>query len=417
MVKKYFLVVVIALLFTGCVYLNDVNERDPLLRIENQTQIEEPAPIVNASATTRGIEQNQEAENNIAEQPRQPLQQFRNSPEIPSEAERAALRECSGKQFTTLPVDLTNVYEIVPLGNLAPPGHTLPTEHTYMHFNAGGSSTELFTLYAPAEVYITSITRGTGFTQDPVDYTIYFALCKDVVGYYNHVKELSPQLAAIETSGNCRTNPGSTNYQYCENQLDRVAAGAEMGKVGRLQGNFDFGLIDLSKTNNFSNPSRYGLRSLHIQCPYDYYDTANREKFFALITRNDAKQCGEVMQDVTGTAQGNWFYGTSRADMGGDWGKYLSLVYDNKDPSLQVVSIGGIFTNAGTWKFTPTTSGVTNRNFAHVTSDDNIYCYEAADKQGKILIQLTSATELKIEKQIGSCSQSNAFQNSSSYSR
>ncbi len=407
---------ILTILASGCIH-NNPPQVSELQEIENNTDYTPQNNSVQDGQQLPNQPLQNQHNNSPGTETQRPLQQNREEPEIPSEAERATLPNCDGLRFTTLPVDLTQVYEIVPLGNLAPPGHTLPTEHTYMHFNAGGSSMELFALYAPADVYITSISRGTGFTQDPLDYTIYFALCRDVIGYYNHVKELSPALQQIEASGNCRQNAGDSSYQYCENKLDKINEGSEMGKVGRLQGNFDFGLIDISKTNNFTNPERYGFRSLHVQCPYDYYDEANKQKFFNLITRNDEKQCGEVMQDVKGTAQGNWFYANARADRGSDWDKYLSLVYDNKDTSLQVISIGGTFTTASVWKFTPQNNGAVNRNFSQVTPNRQIYCYDAVGQQGRILLQLASETELKIEAQSGNCAESQVFQNAFTYNR
>lgn len=406
-------VVIVVALIASFFYLKE-NNNSSLIQSNYSTSNTYSSQQNNSNINNRSSQSTQQP----PQQSRQ-LQTNRNSPEIPSEAELATLPDCQGKQFTEFPVDLSKVYEIVPLGNLAPPGHTLPTEHSYSHFNAGGSSNELFSLYAPGEVYITSISKGTGFTQDPYDYTIYFALCKDIISYYNHVKSISPELEAIKSKSSCKSNPGNTNYEYCEISLDKIIAGKEIGKVGGLQGNYDFGLMDFSKKNNYANPNRYGLRSLHIQCPYEYYPADKKQKFFTLITsRDDPGQCGSVMQDIPNTLQGNWFTANARADSGSDWDKYLSLVYDNKDPSQQVVSIGGVFTDPGTYKFTPQTTGTTNINFANVQPSQTIYCYQDTSKQGSsILIQLVSSTELKIEKQSQPCSSSSSFTNPTIYNR
>ncbi len=344
------------------------------------------------------------------------LKTFRDSPETPSEYERVQLPECGNVLYSTVPVDLSKVIEITPLGNLGPPGHTFPTEHTFIHFSAGGTTTETHPLYMPADVRILLISLSYGATQDPVDYTIYFASCKDVIGYYNHVKEIFPELQKMVDNGRCEFT-GETKTTRCNVQIfESIKAGTLVGRVGRLQGNFDFGTFDLSKNLTFANPSRYGIRSLHIQCPFGYYDSNNREKFFNLITRNDAEQCGSVAQDVAGTLKGNWFFGNSRADMGTDWNKYLAFVNDNKDPSTQVVSIGGTFTDAGKLEFKPQSSGMVNREFSQVKPDDNIYCYEGSIS-GRIVVQMTSDTQLKIEKQNGSCAGSFAFSNPTIYER
>ena len=58
---------------------------------------------------------------------------FRKDPELPSESERGQLPDCEGKFFSNLPVDLSKIYEITPLGNLAPRGiHFLRSMFTFM---------------------------------------------------------------------------------------------------------------------------------------------------------------------------------------------------------------------------------------------------------------------------------------------
>ena len=343
--------------------------------------------------------------------------QQRTSIEFPTGEEKEKLPSCNNTFFTHAPVDLGVINEITPLGNLGPPGHTFPTEHTFIHLHSGGSSSVVYPLSAPADIFITSMSKGVGFTQDPVDYTIYFALCKEVIGYHNHVKELSPELEQIFASGKCNWNPGDSKYTYCENSLNLVKAGSLLGKVGGLQGNFDLGMIDTRETLLFANPSRYGMRSLHIQCPYDYYVPDLKAKLLGFIKRTDSEKCGTVAQDILGTLQGNWFFGEARADMGSDWNKYLAFVNDNTNPSLQVISIGGQFTNAGMWTFSPETSGAVNRDFSQVKPGEEMYCYHSEGQQGKILVKLTSATELQIEKQEGSCSGQMTFRNPTKYGR
>ncbi len=341
--------------------------------------------------------------------------QHRQSPEIPTSLELSTLPECASARFTSFPLDLNLVYDINPIGNLAPPGHTFPTDHTYLHLHPSGSKNTLYDLVSPGDVFVTSISGGSGFTQDPTDYTIYFALCRDVIAYYNHVKQLSPEIEALKRSGSCRTNPG-TDYEYCEIGLKKVSAGSLVGQVGGLQGNFDFGLFNLANAQAFANPSRYGKRSLHIECPYDYYAPQMQERFYSLIKRKDAGRCGTVAQDVLGTLQGNWFFGSARADSGSDWDKHLAFALDDGDASLQVISIGGVFTEASTWPFTPQGSGTTNRNVSQ-TSAGSIYCYDGTGKQGRIIVELLNQTRLRIEKQSSTCADPVSFANPTTYDR
>ena len=346
-----------------------------------------------------------------------PVSSFRQDPEIPSELEMQQLPDCTGIEFSVAPVDLAKVTEISPLGNIGPPGHTFPTEHVFFHITPSGTTTETIPTYSPADVYVTLISFSNGITQDPVDYTIWFALCKDVIGYYNHVKDISDELNGIVAKNVCMFQGESKSTRCNIQAFNLVNTNSLMGQVGRLQGNFDFGVVDLNKTLQFANPSRYGTRSLHIQCPFDYYDQATRGRFFDLITRNDNQQCGITAQDVPGTLKGNWFFGDARANMGTDWEKYLAFVQDNEDPEISIVSIGGTFTDSGKWEFTPGNSGVVNREFNDVRADGKIYCYESPGKEGRILVQLISDIELKIEHQNGSCTGNFAFTSPTTYNR
>ncbi|MBI4121636.1 MAG: hypothetical protein HY470_01615, partial [Candidatus Ryanbacteria bacterium] len=134
--------------------------------------------------------------------------------------------------------------------------------------------------------------------------------------------------------------------------------------------------------------------------------------------RNDAKQCGTTALDLPGTLQGNWFYGNARADMGDAWDKHLAFVYDNENPERAIVSVGGKFTSAGKWEFVPQSSGRTNRAFKDIVPASGLYCFEGKGP-GKILVELLTENELKIEHQSGACLNYGAesFTNPTTYKR
>ncbi len=336
----------------------------------------------------------------------------RSSPEIPSATEMQQLPECDGLEFNTFPVDMEKVYEISALGAIGPPGHTFPTEHSFIHLHATGTKTEKYNLYAPADVYITHVREQKGITKDPVDYTIYFALCKDIIGYFNHPKEISPEVQEILKDAEC-LDFGQENV-CAKSVLGKVKAGTLLGKVGGNQGNFDFGLLDLSKTNSFANPKRYGVRSLHVQCPYEYYEESKKQKFFSLIKRDDAQKCGVIAQDIPGTLKGNWFYGEARADLSSDWDKHLAFVQESGDPGKQTVSIGGTVSSPKKITFT-SQSGMTNPEFSSVMPDSRIHCF--TDGSSKAIVQMVTPIEIKIEHKEGGCSASEQLENPSVYRR
>ncbi|MBI3261127.1 hypothetical protein HYZ64_02005, partial [Candidatus Berkelbacteria bacterium] len=69
----------------------------------------------------------------------------------------------SGQLFSVAPVAPTDFLSIVPLGNLSPPDHTVPTDHIYVvikeHNNIDPSQDK--TVRAPGDITIQSINHNT----------------------------------------------------------------------------------------------------------------------------------------------------------------------------------------------------------------------------------------------------------------
>jgi len=342
--------------------------------------------------------------------------------EIPGEAEeteqeeqrssifRRELPECTNKKFTIPPVPIDQIREITPLGNLNPPEHTLPTNHMYLHLASLGVE-----LRAPGDIYITSMS-STGYTETGLtDYSIEFALCEDIQGYFLHVKTITPELAELLEDCNARVY-GNGKYKHCWTSVDHhfVEAGTVLGTVGNeQQGNFDFGTYDYRDRKTTANPNRYSERSsASIVCPFDYYDKETQEALYAKVTREVAPKCGQVIQDVPGTLQGNWYYSE-----GEEWTEHLAFAHDNHDPNIAVISVGGVFTDAGKWEFSEQQTGVVNRKFIDVTADGQTYCYESEGQAGRILVKMFSDTELQIEHQHNGCSDDIAMIHPVVYSR
>ncbi|MCP6719823.1 MAG: hypothetical protein KJI72_00655 [Patescibacteria group bacterium] len=334
---------------------------------------------------------------------------------------------CGDKKelFTVSPVDLDEIDDISPLGGLHPPGHTFPTEHIYIAVNEQGLTTEIIPLRAPGDIVITSVTSNSDFmAPDRKDYSIKFSLCKDVHGYYNHVKEISDGLKEELNKVKC-TKFGIGGDDSCEKRISyKVAAGTVIGGVGHLQGNFDLGTYDTRTLLEYVNMDRYsGERSIYIVCPLDYFEQKVQAELYGKIAREEAPRCGVVSQDVPATLQGNWFFGDSNQVR--PWDEHLSFVHSSDDPNYKVISVGGVFTDANFWKFVPAHSGTVNRDFDEVKADGKIYCYDNlkagnfgwSDLSGRIIVELTSDVDLKIEHQSGSCSGSYSFKTPTLYGR
>ncbi len=346
--------------------------------------------------------------------------------EVLTEKERALLPECTGTLLTTSPVDIGRITTIEPRGSTSPPEHALASSSTDTYIAVDTWQTEkTVPLYAPADIWITVIQPRYNVTSDPEDHVIQYALCKDVFGIVDHVKGFSAEMKNIVENYECKYG-GTPGDEKCPILLlEPVKAGTQLGTVGRIQGNFNFGTWDLRHTNNFINPQRYGSRSLHSTCPFDYYSSPLKEQLINLLDRKD-KNCGTVEYDISGTAQGEWFYGTAGNRMHGDWINHLFLGYDNRFPEAAVISVGGIISDPLKWIFVPQTSGTKNVGFQYVT-DDSVFCYEnngngeywnyEKGPTGKILIQLVDSNNLKIEYQLGTCSGSYSFVSPTVYGR
>ena len=357
-------------------------------------------------------------------------------PPNPTSDRYTSLPECTGQQFSVAPVDLSLLRELSPRGNLGPPGHTFPTDHMYLHLEGENSETHLIDLRAPGDVTIISITSTPNAAMpDGEEYSMHFALCRDVFGYYNHIKKLSDNLKSVIADVPCQVwtvNPGNA----CSKEISHaVSAGEVIGKVGHLQGNFDFGAYDHRTRLGYIAPQHYGditatglnrSRTLAIVCPIDLYPSGpTRDSLYAKILRTVEPQCGVVAQDLAGTLQGNWFLGDGSDD---SYENLLAFVHDSNDPTIAVVSIGGTISNAGKMEFREQTSGSVNRRFTDVTFDGSRYCYQNEPAlnpwfnpglSGHVLVEMTNETTVNVEHQTGTCGGYGlpSFVNPTSYTR
>ena len=123
------------------------------------------------------------------------------------------------------------------------------------------------------------------------------------------------------------------------------------------------------------------------------------------------------MQDVPGTAQGNWFTGS--LDRPATWAQEMALVHDHIDPTLAAISIGGTVMEMGVWLFPPEQAGLINREFSQVKPDGRIYCYQGAlssqygqenpEFPGRLLIRMDKPESMSVERQDGSCQNGAGF--------
>jgi hypothetical protein len=333
----------------------------------------------------------------------------------------SGLASCdTGAPLTVSPVPLGAIHEIAPLGSLFPPGHTTPTGHIYFYFAPSGQANMTpVPLVAPGDIVVTEVlqqTRSGGGLPAFVDYALTFFPCADLRLFLAHLTSLDAVLTARISSleANCRPSysTGGFSYQQCVTSTTvAVGSGESLGTVsGPGQGALDFGGADRRVTPlAFVNPSRspganepFGAN--RTICPVDYFTPPVRDALRTLFGRGGERRnappvCGEVMQDVAGTAQGRWFRGSPAQD-----DLNLALVHDNVNPAIAAISVGTAVPSlpSRVYRFVPASSGRLNSDFPLVTVGSGIHCYDATDvPDALVFLQLVSATRLQIEGRPG----------------
>jgi hypothetical protein len=334
-----------------------------------------------------------------------------------SSSSSASIASCGSDYsfFDHEPTEMSDFANIAPLGNLNPSGHVFPTDHIYFYHSSLSTST----VYAPGKATVTRISASQNQTAGTTDYSIYFKPCSELEVYYLHVSTMSQKLldafVAPFSWDSTYTTGGSTYRNYGRNASVSLESGEIIGTfTGQYA--FDMGAYDSRTTLNFINPNAR-INSTHTVCPLDYYSGSLKSTLYGYLgssasnKRTVAPLCGTVDQDVAGTTQGIWLLAGTTSVNNED--THLSLVHDNIDPTKAVFSVGtsvsGSGLASGVYSFTPA-GGSYNKDFNTVTVDSGAQCYQA-ERNGTntILIQLTSATTLKIEKLDGNCDSPRSF--------
>ena len=154
--------------------------------------------------------------------------------------------------FTCSPFDTGRITSILSLGWLQPVGHTIPTDHIYFSFQQNGS--ENLTLYAPGSGLVMQILSRPVLGVPEVK--VWIKMNNLFTYYLDHV--------VLDTSIKTGT---------------LIKAGQVIGTTG-LGNTIDFGAIDSTVTNSFSNPARYFSQTIHCGKPLSYYKEPLKTKLY-----------------------------------------------------------------------------------------------------------------------------------------
>ena len=343
------------------------------------------------------------------------------------------LPSCGGSftLFTQFPVTDPNLASIEPLGHLFPPGHTLPSDHLYFNFNESSTTKLGINLYAPSDGWIIQVTRVEYTSGGPsglnTDYHVTFSPCREVALTVMHVDFIPSFLAnpAGPAPTQCSafgegSSPGSEQGTSCQvNMQVQVKAGQIIG-TGTIG---DFGPLEDTRValSGFADPAAHELHRGF--CPLNYFSAPIQTAYTALLGENSGAAltprttppvCGTIVQDVPGTAQGDWF-ALGAPDANGL--NNITLIHDNIFPSTAAFSIGQSMPAAFqgvSYVYPKTAADGTRINYDfNLVNDNRIYCYDTFESfpqassglnpnmVGRIvLIQMTpSLTNLSIEVQ------------------
>jgi hypothetical protein len=124
-----------------------------------------------------------------------------------------------------------------------------------------------------------------------------------------------------------------------------------------------------------------------------------------LVRRDGADRDGKIDFDVAGTLAGNWFHeslpvGESTQPSG--WTRHLAFVYDNVQPSLPCISIGGTLSLAGVFAVNPS-----DLPFDRVRPESGLVMFAlrsggvlgtpVGEVVGTLLVQMLDASRIRVE--------------------
>ncbi len=312
-----------------------------------------------------------------------------------------------------------------PLGWTSPPTHVFPAKHSNFALALPGEAPPQRPVYAPGDFWLTEVNSTEYVGLNKTGYGITFYPCKEFKSYFGHLSAISEKLLAVSKAGNVKCNPpyqtGNTTVNTCRTELVfKVNAGELIGYSGDAAG-VDFGAVDYRITPlGFANPAHYMKEMLHYVSPVPYFTPEVRAALESKLASYDGTRprtaeprFGEYMQDLPGTAQGNWFIpGVSLAIPFQQPDQFLALVHEYLDAALPVFSVGNSINGlpVGVYGFKPQASGNLSRDFSAVRADGTVYCYDSfltgkstggigmGSPRGVILLSMPSETTLRIEK-------------------
>ena len=293
--------------------------------------------------------------------------------------------------FTFAPFDTAQISAISPLGQLGPPGHVLPTDHMYIHFvnplgNPMGNDCSKRPVYAIGSGVVNFMIQGP-----EADWKLSVQMTKTFMYYFEHIYPM----------------PGTVVGTA-------ITAGQQIGTTNGFCPSIDLGVIDLDvQLPGILTPERYGATA-HTGPPLKYFTEPLRSALYRRVMRaaSDPIRDGKIDYGMRGRLVGDWFLSTlaktvqSTGPTG--WSQSLAFVYDNVNPSIIRVSIGGTLP-IGLWSVEGNTPDP-----AHVSVSTGKVVYKLLPYGGSavpamLAVQVIAEDQIRIEVFVGSTNPNPSF--------
>jgi len=219
-------------------------------------------------------------------------------------------------EFTAQIFDPSLISHITPLGELNGGGSEWQAT-TGVMINikpAVVSGDKMIDVFAPTAMTLESYS----YHRDPrsngnADWTLIFRINENVTIKFDHITKAVDKIVAVTTSTpKDRSNEETprSKISFGAGELIATTHGTSLAK------NWNIYMTDRSVTNNFANQTRYeksqiGYRFINGACPLNYYESAVKATYLALMGATKAGQsqdCGNPSKDVAGTLSGAWFF-------------------------------------------------------------------------------------------------------------
>lgn len=331
--------------------------------------------------------------------------------------------------FGTSPVALADFISFRPQGFMSTPIHMFPAKHSAFSMTQIGATAVPKPVRAPSKATVTEIYEATFSATGKKNYQIFMYPCREVRAYFGHAVTISDKLAAEFAKETPKCNSfdsgvGSLTTTCRRENLNIPLEEGEVFATGPDTAGIDFGTLDFRlKPAAFIDITHYDSYYPYYVSPLDYFKAgvkaqieAKTGSVFGTPVRTALPIGGTYMQDLPGTAQGNWFLPGKTHSNSTDLSQFMGLAHDYVDPSQPLMSAGTSITGMklGLYSFKAESGGLTNRDFSAITPDGNTYCYDGfingqsagglplGKPSGVLLMAMPDAKTLKVELVSGS---------------